>query len=122
MSNTIDVSVNSANNVLKNALAGVKQSKTELNKIQSLESLRAGTSRQIAMAYHFAENAVLGKFPISTTPKEIEEPNYFQLSKQFSFAKNQFNLWQDFLDFNLALDATRNQSLLEVVPEFKLYV
>ncbi len=78
-------------NVLKNALAGVKQSKTELNKIQSLESLRAGTSRQIAMAHHFAENAVLGKFPISTTPKEIEEPDYVQLSKRFSSTKNQLN-------------------------------
>lgn len=36
-------------------------------------------------------------------------------------AKDQFNLWQDFLDFNFALDATRNQSLIEVVPEFKPY-
>jgi len=88
-------------NVLKNALAGVNQSKTELNKILSLESLRTGTSRQIAMAHHFAENAALGKFPISTAPKETLAPDYLHLSKQFSNAKNQFKV--DKRSFNLLL-------------------
>ena len=36
-------------------------------------------------------------------------------------AKDQHNLWKDFLSFNYALDSGRNQSLLEVVPEFKPY-
>ena len=36
-------------------------------------------------------------------------------------AKDQHNLWEDFLSFNYALDSGRNQSLLEVVPEFKPY-
>jgi len=36
-------------------------------------------------------------------------------------ARDQRNLWQDFLDFNFALDAKRNQSLLSVIPEFKKY-
>ena len=36
-------------------------------------------------------------------------------------AKDQHHLWSDFLEFNRQLDATRNQSLLNVVPEFKPY-
>jgi sulfatase maturation enzyme AslB (radical SAM superfamily) len=37
-------------------------------------------------------------------------------------ARDQSHLWQDFLDFNRNLDATRGQSLLDAVPEFKPYV
>lgn len=37
-------------------------------------------------------------------------------------AKDQHNLWQDFLSFNYALDSSRNQSLLTVIPEFMPYV
>jgi sulfatase maturation enzyme AslB (radical SAM superfamily) len=37
-------------------------------------------------------------------------------------AKDQHNLWQDFLSFNHALDSGRDQSLLTVIPEFKPYV
>jgi MoaA/NifB/PqqE/SkfB family radical SAM enzyme len=36
-------------------------------------------------------------------------------------AKDQHHLWSDFLEFNRQLDATRNQSLLNVVPEFNPY-
>jgi sulfatase maturation enzyme AslB (radical SAM superfamily) len=36
-------------------------------------------------------------------------------------AKDQNHLWPDFLEFNRQLDATRNQSLLDTVPEFKPY-
>ena len=36
--------------------------------------------------------------------------------------KDQHHLWRDFLDFNFALDRTRNQSLLDVIPEFTDYV
>ena len=57
------------------------------------------------------ENPLLGK----VTHQQIQDNiNYLR-------AKDQFNLWQDFLDFNFALDHTRNQSLLEVMPEFKPY-
>jgi MoaA/NifB/PqqE/SkfB family radical SAM enzyme len=37
-------------------------------------------------------------------------------------AKDQHHLWSDFVEFNCKLDATRNQSLLQAVPEFKPYV
>jgi sulfatase maturation enzyme AslB (radical SAM superfamily) len=58
------------------------------------------------------KNPLLGKI----THQQIQDNiNYLQ-------AKDQNNLWQDFLDFNLALDSSRNQSLFDVMPEFKLYV
>jgi sulfatase maturation enzyme AslB (radical SAM superfamily) len=37
-------------------------------------------------------------------------------------ARDQNHLWQDFLEFNRKLDVTRNQNLLDAVPEFKPYV
>ena len=58
------------------------------------------------------KNSLLGK----VTHQQIQDNiNYLQ-------AKDQNNLWRDFLDFNFALDATRNQSLLDTVPEFKGYL
>ena len=51
----------------------------------------------------------------TVTHQQIQDNiNYLQ-------AKDQHNLWKDFLEFNLALDATRNQSLFDVIPEFKPY-
>jgi len=58
------------------------------------------------------KNPLLGKI----THQQIQDNiNYLQ-------SKDQHNLWQDFLDFNLALDSTRNQNLFKAVPEFKPYV
>jgi hypothetical protein len=58
------------------------------------------------------KNPLLG----TVTHQQIQDNiNYLQ-------AKDQNNLWQDFLDFNFALDSTRNQDLLAVIPEFKQYV
>jgi sulfatase maturation enzyme AslB (radical SAM superfamily) len=37
-------------------------------------------------------------------------------------AKDQYHLWQDFLEFNKQLDISRNQNLLSVIPEFAAYV
>ena len=37
-------------------------------------------------------------------------------------AKDQHHLWNDFLEFNRKLDESRNQKLLDVIPEFKEYV
>jgi len=50
------------------------------------------------------------------TQQQIQDNiNYLQ-------AKDESDRWQEFLDFNFALDATRGQSLLDAVPEFKAYV
>ena len=40
----------------------------------------------------------------------------------FILAKNTTHLWQDCVDFNRRLDATRDQNFIEVTPEFKDYV
>ena len=58
------------------------------------------------------------KHPIleKITQQQIQDNiNYLQ-------AKDQHHLWPDFLEFNRKLDATRGQSLLNSIPEFKLYV
>jgi hypothetical protein len=56
---------------------------------------------------------LLGK----VTHQQIKDNiNYLQ-------AKDQNNLWSDFVEFNRQLDASRSQGPLEmVVPEFKPYV
>jgi hypothetical protein len=57
------------------------------------------------------KNSLLG----TVTHQQIKDNiNYLQ-------AKDQHHLWNDFIEFNQKLDATRNQSLLDAVPEFKLY-
>jgi len=57
-------------------------------------------------------NQLIGKI----THQQIQDNiNYLR-------AKDQYNLWQDFLLFNYALDSGRDQSLLTVIPEFKQYV
>ena len=58
------------------------------------------------------------KYPIleKITQQQIKDNiNYLR-------AKDQHHLWPDFLEFNRKLDATRNQRLLDAVPEFKNYV
>jgi len=57
-------------------------------------------------------NQLIGKI----THQQIQDNiNYLR-------AKDQYNLWQDFVSFNYALDSGREQSLLTVIPEFKPYV
>lgn len=58
------------------------------------------------------------KFPIleKVTKQQIKDNiNYLN-------AKNQHHLWDDFIAFNNNLDSTRNQKLLEVLPELKSYI
>ena len=58
------------------------------------------------------QNPLLGK----VTHQQIQDNiNYLQ-------AKDQSHLWKDFIEFNIKLDKSRNQSLFDVVPEFKNYV
>jgi MoaA/NifB/PqqE/SkfB family radical SAM enzyme len=57
------------------------------------------------------------KYPLleKVTQQQIKDNiNYLK-------AKDQCHLWPDFLEFNRQLDVTRNQSLLETIPEFKPY-
>jgi hypothetical protein len=57
-------------------------------------------------------NALLQK----VTHQQIKDNiNYLQ-------AKDQHNLWPEFLEFNRRLDLSRNQSLFDTIPEFSQYV
>jgi hypothetical protein len=40
----------------------------------------------------------------------------------FLQSKNQYDKWQDCIEFNRKLDVTRNQNFIDVTPEFKPYV
>jgi len=57
-------------------------------------------------------NPLLGK----VTHQQIQD------NINYLLATDQNNLWNDFVEFNQALDTSRGQSLLDVVPEFRPYV
>jgi len=61
---------------------------------------------------------IVKKHPIleNITQQQIQDNiNYLN-------AKDESHRWQEFLDFNYALDNTRNQRLLDAVPDFKNYI
>jgi hypothetical protein len=45
-----------------------------------------------------------------------------QDNQNYLRARDQYELWKDCLEFNRKLDVSRNQSFVEVTPEFKPYV
>ena len=76
--------------------------------IQRLQEVKARVDTFEAVR----KNALLGK----VTHQQIQDNiNYLR-------AKDQTNLWNDFVEFNQKLDVTRKQSLLDTVSEFKSYV
>jgi sulfatase maturation enzyme AslB (radical SAM superfamily) len=82
-----------------------------------LELRNLAIDRLMAVREKLPEFEMIKKHPVllKITEQQISDNINYLL-------KDGNHLWQDFLDFNFALDATRNQSLLEVVPEFKPYV
>jgi len=75
-------------------------------------------SRLEAIASRVFTFSNVEKYPIleKITQQQIKDNiNYLR-------AKDQSHLWNDFLEFNRRLDKTRNQDLLQAVPEFKPYV
>jgi sulfatase maturation enzyme AslB (radical SAM superfamily) len=61
---------------------------------------------------------IVKKHPIleNITQQQIQDNiNYLN-------AKDESHLWQEFLNFNYALDITRKQSLLDAVPDFRPYI
>jgi len=80
-----------------------------------LKELAIQRLETVSKKVHTFSNVV--KHPIleKVTQQQIKDNiNYLR-------AKDQHNLWQDFLSFNYELDSSRNQSLLTVIPEFKPY-
>ena len=83
---------------------------------QELKDLAISRLQSVADRVHKFPN--IKKYPIleKITQQQIKDNvNYLQ-------AKDQSHLWPDFLEFNRRLDVTRNQSLIEAVPEFADYV
>jgi len=83
---------------------------------QELKDLAISRLQSMADRVHKFPN--IKKYPIleKITQQQIKDNvNYLQ-------AKDQSHLWPDFLEFNRRLDVTRNQSLIEAVPEFTDYV
>jgi sulfatase maturation enzyme AslB (radical SAM superfamily) len=54
----------------------------------------------------------------------LEQVTQQQIKDNINYLKanDQHHLWLDFLEFNRQLDTTRNQCLLDIVPEFRPYV
>ena len=65
-----------------------------------------------------ADFPIMSKYPIleNITKRQIDD------NVNYLMARDQSHLWPDFIEFNKKLDATRGQSLLDVMPEFKPYV
>ena len=83
---------------------------------RELNDLAISRLQSVADRVHKFPN--IKKYPIleKITQQQIKDNvNYLQ-------AKDQSHLWPDFLEFNRRLDVTRNQSLIEAVPEFADYV
>jgi len=86
--------------------------------VESLEHSHLAITRLLEVKSHVDDwsavkkNQLLGK----VTHQQIQDNiNYLQ-------ARDMYHLWPEFVEFNKRLDATRGQSLLDVVPEFKPYV
>lgn len=95
--NEVDlVKVAIESNSLKSAMADLKAAKFDAHKMQSAESLRSGTSRQISTAILIAENAARGRFPCYD-PIQILEPNYTKLKEVFHRLKKP----ETFRNFNI---------------------
>lgn len=76
--------------------------------INKLETVRT----KISQFKNVQKNPILA----TITDQQIQDNiNYLR-------AKDQHYLWNDFLEFNSRLDKSRNQKLLDVIPEFKPYV
>ena len=63
-------------------------------------------------------------YPIIKNHSILERITEQQIQDNINFlkAKDLSEYWQDCVNFNLALDKTRNQTMLDVNPEFKPYV
>lgn len=75
-------------------------------------------NRLLSMKDRVSEFEIVQQYPLleRITKRQIDDNiNYLR-------ARDQHHLWNDFIEFNQLLDKTRNQSLFDVVPEFKKYV
>jgi sulfatase maturation enzyme AslB (radical SAM superfamily) len=74
--------------------------------------------RLVKIKDRVADFPIMSKHPIleNITKRQIDD------NVNYLMARDQSHLWPDFVEFNKKLDATRGQSLLDAMPEFKPYV
>lgn len=79
--------------------------------------------KQIAIERLDAVDRALWAFDIVQKHPILEKITRRQIRDNINYlqAKDLSHLWPDFIEFNRKLDATRSQSLLDTVPEFKPY-
>lgn len=79
--------------------------------------------KQIAIERLEAVDRALWAFDIVQKHPILEKITRQQIRDNINYlqAKDLSHLWPDFIEFNRKLDATRSQSLLDTVPEFKPY-
>ena len=80
--------------------------------------------KEVAISRLEAVSSRLFTFPNIEKHPILEKITRQQIKDNINYlrAKDQSHLWPDFLEFNRALDSTRGQDLLSVVPEFRPYV
>jgi MoaA/NifB/PqqE/SkfB family radical SAM enzyme len=83
------------------------------NELKALAITRLKAVRELVPEFKYVkENPILLKITQSQIDGVIN----------FIVSKNTNHLWDDCVEFNRRLDSTRNQSFIEVTPEFKPYV
>lgn len=91
--------------------------------VLSIQAMPMELKQVAALRLHLLKDKIpdykmIKKHPIleQITRKQIEGV------VNFMFAKDESHLWQDTIEFNKRLDASRSQSFTDVTPEFKPYV
>jgi hypothetical protein len=83
---------------------------------QELKDLAISRLESVRLRVPNFKNVKKNQLLEKVTMQQIQDNiNYLQ-------AKDQHHLWSDFLEFNRKLDITRNQTLLDAIPEFAPYV
>ena len=79
--------------------------------------------KDLAISRLMAVEKRLFTFPAISSSTLLEKVTRQQIKDNINYlkARDQNNLWQDFLEFNRELDKTRNQNLCKAVPEFLKY-
>ena len=80
--------------------------------------------KQLAIDRLQSISSRVSQFEIVKKHPIIEKITQQQIRDNINYlnAKDESHRWQEFLEFNRALDITRHQDLLSTVPEFRPYV
>jgi hypothetical protein len=97
--------------------------RVEYPKLLSAQVL-PGELRMLAIDKLIAVHKRVKDFKLVKEHPQLLEYTLGQIQDNINYlqARDQSDKWKDCVAFNQALDSTRNQSFLDVTPEFKNYV